>query len=113
MAGSLEEGDFEFIFNNVIFPPQLPQSGDADEWKHEDALISLALSVTRIFLENDSEEARPTWHSVADMLENLKAIGKQDLISEIDLVQVLENLNGSRGHDVLHTRSKLWLAHAK
>nr|KMM71640.1 hypothetical protein CPAG_07943 [Coccidioides posadasii RMSCC 3488] len=59
-----------FIFNNVIFPPQLPQSGDA--------------------------EARPACHSVADMLENLKAISEQDLISEIDLVQVLENLNGSR-----------------
>ncbi|PGH16509.1 hypothetical protein AJ80_05194 [Polytolypa hystricis UAMH7299] len=98
MAGEIpdvEKEYFKFIFDHVIFPPQLPQVGELEEWRKENGLLSFVTSVIRCFLNKNSMEFSAGWRAVLRMVENMEEIGKQGLISEPDLLRVLQGLNES------------------
>ncbi|WEW61692.1 hypothetical protein PRK78_007184 [Emydomyces testavorans] len=91
-APDIRETNLEYIFNNVIFPPRLPQKAEDEEWRKEDSLLSFVASVTQLFISKSPVGSQTGWHPVAVMLENLKVIGKKGSLSKDDLCRVLENL---------------------
>lgn len=93
---------FHFLFDNVVFPPQLPQIWDPNEWEHEDELLSFLIRVTQSFIANLAPiESDTGWCSVLFMLRNLKKIEKQGSICEDALFDVFKGLAESSKQDIL------------
>lgn len=87
--------DFQFIFDNVIFPPKLPQEGSPDEWKNEESLLSFVIATAQLFVGQCPEKTRERWHSAVVMLNNLQQITKEGVLSEDALRDVLGSLHSS------------------
>ncbi|EEP78504.1 predicted protein [Uncinocarpus reesii 1704] len=87
--------DFEFIFNNVVFPPKLPQQGDQDEWKHEDGLLAIVEEAIQAFCAEGPPKSRAIWSSVAKTVENMKTVSRGGLVSESNLCSVLQTVHES------------------
>lgn len=88
----MEVEDFQYIFNNVIFPPKLPQTGEQNEWKQEEKLLSFVMEVARSFIKKNSAESATGWSSVMCMLQNLEGIMEQGSLSEEALLDLFKNL---------------------
>ncbi|KAK2733453.1 hypothetical protein FQN57_002107 [Myotisia sp. PD_48] len=87
------DAEFKFIIDNVIFPPQLPQSAEPKELEAEDVLLSLVIGVTQLLVEKCSSMGyKNGWDSVLSMLKNLQNIRRNGNTLEESLLKAFEDM---------------------
>ena len=89
----LDPGDLptlEYIVTHVFFPVQLP-GGDDRSIRHDCSLAGAITSVLRLYSGHVSKADMPQWHSISQMLDNLRAIVQ---FEGLDRSQTISQLGG-------------------
>lgn len=88
----LIENHFDFVVNNVILPPRLPNGEDEDLWDKENSLLRLVQSLAEQFARQVTPESSTQWQPALTMLQTWIDVIRLGDISKESLDIALKDL---------------------